>query len=100
MKVSLQRSVIKIVFISSLFISSANAGVCYTAVGGFTAVANTEANLLGHQASVMDKIGDVGSVAKKRADKEIEIAEINNKILRVRKRNLLKLKEIEFYKGK
>jgi len=78
-----------------------HAGVCYTAVNGFSSVSDTETKLLiSAQKDIMSEIDKVHEQAAQRADNELKIAELNRKIKLIRAKNLLLLNEIEFHKGK
>ncbi len=85
------RILILILFSTMLF------GDCYTAFNGYASTPATEAVLLNGQKELLKAIYGVHIYAKKRANLEIETVKLNREIMYIRKLNLEKLKQIEFY---
>jgi len=88
-------------FLLAMFLLySADASVCYTAENGSASVKNTEKKFADKEKKLLAKIDDIGKVAKDRADKELQIKSLNNKIVKIRTANLLILKRIKFNMSK
>jgi len=86
------RTVLLMVFL----LNTANATICYTAVNGFTSITDTKEKFADREQDILDKIDDIGESAKARADKELRIKYLNNRITKIRIANLILLKKINF----
>jgi len=85
-------------FIFIILINSSLYGfVCFTANNGPVAEDATRKAFENNRTKLIDKVDELGKLAEKRAEKEIEIKKLNEWIRKVRTENLKLIKEINFY---
>ena len=71
--------------------------VCFTANNGPVAEKKTVKTFENNRKKLIDKVDELGKLARARAEKEIEIKKLNENIRKVRTENLKLIKEINFY---
>lgn len=84
----------------SILTTALYSSTCYTAVAGFTGVAETEALIASSTANLVLEIERMNQETLLMLEKEERIKTLSVQIMLIRKNNNEKLKEIEFYKGK